>query len=357
MNFFIDSNILYDDPYFLKTNKILLDLVEKENANVFLADTVVKEVIENQKIRLKKIIAAYKINKSLLKKITTLELNDDKIEKAEQLEKLISYYNELEKQGKITILKINESVLEYILPKVLNKCAPFFNDSKNEFKDSVIWFTYAVYAKAQKLEDCYLLTDNVKEFGTVENELHPDLYEFYPFKLLRTVILVPNLKNNEISNSSIGDNEGTPSNIREKRINEILFIKHREVLFAQLEYVIEDRFDINHFDHKLSLGKGIIQLMDFRLNSIDNISYSEFPLPTYTGNIKLEILVEILDLLPRRIKNRNSIDFIGEYKKDLVFDFELMVDNLDYILDFSISTVSDNLFEFEDLYDFDNLPF
>ena len=82
------------------------------------------------------------------------------------------------------------------MSRVLKREKPF-NDDKTEVKDCGIWLTYAEYVENKKLDDCYLLTNNTKDFYSkdplttdpteykVHNQLERDTTRFRCFPSIK----------------------------------------------------------------------------------------------------------------------------------------------------------------------------
>lgn len=177
MNVFIDTTLTHEDPFFQTvTNKTLLKLVEELGGTLYLSNVVIEETKENLRKNLLKEIRS--ISKSTLKfnrlALSKIEINfDDNVENyVQELEK---FYNELEKSGLLEIVEYENDILPEIINRAIKRKKPF-SENKNEFRDAIIWLTYAKKINDNSLEDSFLITNNILDFYSSEKTgLHPDL--------------------------------------------------------------------------------------------------------------------------------------------------------------------------------------
>ncbi|MEE3998831.1 PIN domain-containing protein [Tenacibaculum sp. FZY0031] len=189
MNLFIDTNILYPDPYW-KNNFAteIIKLATEKKIQIFICDVVVEELKENFRKNLKeKITKLEKINLEigkLLFSYSKIEAPNLEIE-LNNLENFIQKLVELEN---ITLLKADKNDFYEILEKAIKKTKPF-TEKRGEFKDAVIWSTYSKYVNKNNLKNCFFLSQNTADFYDKEAErIHPELEKecnsFTPFKSL-----------------------------------------------------------------------------------------------------------------------------------------------------------------------------
>lgn len=174
LNVFVDTNILYDDPYFRSQNEILIEYAKQGKIRLFLSDVVVQELLQRHKIRVSEKVNVIKHAHSQLKKTSEISLNLSDLTRDNLVDHLEAFYDSLIRAEIIVSVKTDAKIFPEILNLCLNKAAPFFNN-KNEFKDSVIWHSYVNYIKNNKIKDFCLLTNNHKDFCDKDGELHPSL--------------------------------------------------------------------------------------------------------------------------------------------------------------------------------------
>jgi len=63
--------------------------------------------------------------------------------------------------------------------QITNKKGQNVTYTKKEIRDTIIWHTYEIFIEKNELEDCYFISNNVKEFGAKEADETP-MEEPYP---------------------------------------------------------------------------------------------------------------------------------------------------------------------------------
>jgi hypothetical protein len=94
----------------------------------------------------------------------------------------VAFYETFKKDFNLHILNFKNDFFPSVMERALNRQKPFNND-KTEVKDCTIWLTYADYVETSKMSDCFLLTNNSKDFYSkelvsddpIEYALHEDL--------------------------------------------------------------------------------------------------------------------------------------------------------------------------------------
>lgn len=181
MNIFIDTSILYPNPFW-KGNYYsrILEVASNGRAQIFVSRVVIKELRHNfEKNLTKQLFELKKTNSSLknsLRRFKPFELPN----KEDCLKDFDNFYAEMEKYKRITILECENELLEPILERAIKRDKPF-SEKKTELKDALIWLTYSNFVNKNKLEDCFLLTKNCTDFCDLKKiksniyELHDDL--------------------------------------------------------------------------------------------------------------------------------------------------------------------------------------
>lgn len=337
---FVDTNILFADPFFQVSNKYLLELADRPEIEILLSDIVVKEILVIVKGELKDLINQYKINQSKLRKLSRLPLASLNIERSLIVEDLQSYFNNLQSKKKIKILSVTPDVLDLSLKDLLDKKAPFFNE-KNELKDSIIWYTYANYANENDAKNCILLTDNIKDFGNNKGEIHQYLSEFNEnFKLIRSI---PDLKIELGEIIPLTDIQKSSNTLAEAKIKNIFQKEQVEVLIDHLNDIINEYYKFRDFDTFLQArSRRLIQVADFELLSLSvQRGNNTGNLYDFYGTITANLKLEIYDTNSKRIANGSRINLVEIYIKPFLFDFEVILNEKDYIEYLVISNLSE----------------
>jgi hypothetical protein len=181
MNIFLDTCILFKDPYFLKNyNKEFLELVKKKKINLFISNVVVQELERNYG---KTIDDNNKSLNQIISKGKDYLFVDSpiiEIDKENSIKNLGNYYGKLEDDGFLTLLFSDNDLLPEIIKRSVKRLKPF-SENKTELKDTIIWLTYSRYVEKNDIKDCIFLTDNVSDFCDMEKnkqgivEIHDEL--------------------------------------------------------------------------------------------------------------------------------------------------------------------------------------
>ena len=180
MNIFIDTSILYQDP-FLKGSysKELLEVIERKEINVFVSDIVLQELIYNYKKRIELINSQLR---NTFKNIDRLEVNIDtklQLDKSDSSKRLKKFYdNLLDNNNSFQKLNYSNEFLPEIVRRSINRLKPF-SENKTELKDALIWLTYSKYVEQYNIDTCIFLSNNTRDFCTKTKggkfEIHDEL--------------------------------------------------------------------------------------------------------------------------------------------------------------------------------------
>lgn len=181
MNIFIDTCILYKDPFLNGTFfKELVSLVIEKDIKIYISNIVLKELEKNYgKIVDEKINQQRKLTEDI-KTYQIATIGNLSIDKQKAVENLTLYYDKLISDDIIQILDYSNDMLPEIVERAIWRKKPF-TDHKTELKDTIIWLTYSKFAESKSLNDCIFLTENVNDFCDLEKvkkgiyEIHIDL--------------------------------------------------------------------------------------------------------------------------------------------------------------------------------------
>jgi hypothetical protein len=176
MQVYLDSNIIYSDPFFLKlTSKILLWAAKDKVINIYISDVVIKESENN-------FVSTYN---DLSKKFDEIQKNAKNIGVDIDRDRIFAPFNpktkwnefidRLQESKHITILPYNNDWLPELVHRAIYRKKPFKNDGVG-FRDCLIWLTYANHVNSTLNPESVFLTNNTNDFyNDAKNDLHPDL--------------------------------------------------------------------------------------------------------------------------------------------------------------------------------------
>lgn len=207
MDLFIDTNIFEKDPFWKNSfAKTLLDRAKDKKLNLYMSKVVYEELkrhtIKNYKKEHKEYTSSITELNRYLPSNLVVEPRID-IEKS-----FVDFYDELHDDYNLKILNFKDEFFSKVMDRAINRKKPF-NDDKTEVKDCTIWLTYADYVETKKLGQCYLLTNNVKDFYekepktkepteyNIHDELKSDTQRFRAFPSIKDffkIIIEPQIQ-------------------------------------------------------------------------------------------------------------------------------------------------------------------
>ncbi len=187
-NVFLDTTVLFNDPFFKSNyNSLLLRLAEVEEITLFVSEIVLSELKNNYEKQLIKLSSDLR---RIFRDWNSISLEEKKprvIKVEKQLAQFERFYEKQIEEETITLIKYSNDLLPILIDRSIKRIKPF-SEKKDEFRDCIIWLSYVQYAKDQELQDCYLITSNVKDFyDEAKTNLHPELKrDSEQFSVLKT---------------------------------------------------------------------------------------------------------------------------------------------------------------------------
>lgn len=193
MNIFLDTSVLYKDPFW-KSNffRELLEIVKEKEINLFMSNIVLMELQYNyKKIIEQEIVKLDKVNTQIEQYNIHIDTSTT-IDVKKSLKDLSSFYNQLFDEKTIVVLDYSNDMMPKIVQRAIERKKPF-TENKTELKDTIIWLTYVRFVEKNKLNDCILLTSNISDFCDIEKakkgifEIHSELqHDSKRFKVYKT---------------------------------------------------------------------------------------------------------------------------------------------------------------------------
>ncbi|MBU5214948.1 PIN domain-containing protein [Heyndrickxia oleronia] len=184
MEVFLDSNIIYSDPFMESIYaQQLLKLAEYDFITIYMSSVVVDEIKSNYRKQINKEFGQLKKNIEILSKHTfqnievyvTLNKEQDYL-----IQEFDGFYKDLFERKLIHVLDYSNNILPELVNRSISRVKPF-TDKKQEFRDAIIWLTYTNYAKENSLVDCHFITNNKSDFledGNIHKDLLKDSSDF-----------------------------------------------------------------------------------------------------------------------------------------------------------------------------------
>lgn len=372
MIFYIDSNIFFDDPYLSKPSfSVLLEKVRASNGSIKMPEVVYSETLNN--LLTKNISEARnglqkpdkQINKYLagsgLEEKYKLPILDDE----EITTSFRNRYNELTTEGVLEIINHNTIDKDYLLDDIMYRalnCVRPFSESKEEFKDTIIWHTVIEDIKKNGYTNCYFISNNHSDFFAKESSdtnkkvtsFHEDLLkdipknvQLLPFRSLKDLIeeieKLSKKSNDDFSTSRTGSvktsdfdtqfidlEEAYVKSIIESRIHEEL-----QTLFIDIYKKPDDSFLayfplIAHGVRYINDIESIYKEVLIRINKVTEISAFKIK-----SSIKVICTAHVVALM-------DFLEFMDDYTSKDYEDNEFQV-----FVSFSINTNNLQITDFE----------
>ncbi|WP_382549411.1 PIN domain-containing protein [Streptomyces sp. NPDC057131] len=199
MNFFLDSTIFNDGKDVYLKNKLsneFLRICKQNNFSIFISPVVIAEIrrqyaefMQNHINNIHKGIGAIKTIPGHLVTIGS----DVNIPNMDTIMKSFdSHFKDLDENHIIKIVPYSNDFLPELIHRSIHRIKPF-TEAKEEFRDAVIWFSYAAFAEENQLENCYLISANTTDYLNKAGNIHEELVEkSNRFTLLRDMFAVLN---------------------------------------------------------------------------------------------------------------------------------------------------------------------
>ena len=239
MNVFLDTNILYTDPFWKKTYpSLLLDAAKQEKVKLYISVIAFRELKYHTLKNFKRTRKALEKSIGENNDFRPLNLNIDiSLSIDEEFDK---YYQSI-MGSYFQVIGYKNEFLPIVIEQALSKKRPF-NDNKNEFKDFLIWVSYRDYIESSRLTDVFFITNNTNDFcqklpvneKSEEYALHPELIE--GVQNIRVFNSIKGFFENVVKNLTTKTGKYT-SWIKEKNFNAVYVFN---LLIHQVHGVIEN---------------------------------------------------------------------------------------------------------------------
>ncbi|WP_181170546.1 PIN domain-containing protein [Priestia megaterium] len=251
----------------------------------------------------------------------------------------------------IEIVGYDNSILPELVNRAVNRIKPF-TEGKQEFRDAVIWLSYALLAKERKLENCLLITGNTTDYCSKNKELHPDFLKdserFTIYKDAYTLVEADNMKEfkeeYELTKLQINERHEAFLAPREEAKHwsndEIINMLSIPDLSSTLKLAIEDYI----FNHRLLNVREIIDIK-FAQSWILSMDYIDHQY-TMRGTLSVDVHVEEnknWGIRISRVLDDIHVVFQAIYSEEDKKINSIIVESTDSELDYDRAHISQNL--------------
>lgn len=326
MNVFLDTTVLFNDP-FLKSyfNRLILDMAARGDVKLYLSNVVLLEARNHYSRNLSKSITELKkaireYNKISKQRQLAPHLTD-KVD--DYIAEFDDFYSQLEKDGLIEILDYDNAFLPILVQRSIDRVKPF-TENKHEFRDCIIWLTYCGIVKDRKLGDCFLVTDNTRDYYNKEGtDLHPDLKkDCSGFKVYRGI------KNLILSEAALLDLKAEIEVSRwvsQENINNdyVLGLINRELFndfYDVVQEFISDKLEPADFQDYCDVG--FVELWGTDFKNVDDLEVKVIADDiVITGKVEADCGVEVYVYNPVADPDEDKYMHVGSSECRLLLDF------------------------------------
>lgn len=177
MNIYLDTNILFTDPFFRSDySKLLLNSSKDKTVSIGIPSICLNELYFKLTTKAKNLgneinSKIVELNKWMNETNATILFDIPKYEQS-----IKSFYSEKIEEQIFIRLDYQQEYFKEIIEKAIKKTSPFFTEKKQEFRDALIWSTIRENALLHKHEKNYFVTSNFSDFWNNERtDLHPNL--------------------------------------------------------------------------------------------------------------------------------------------------------------------------------------
>ncbi|TGK23593.1 PIN domain-containing protein [Leptospira stimsonii] len=348
MNIFIDTNIIYTDPYFKNTHlNSLLEHCKHRSVNLYISTVVIGEIVYHHR----KKIQAYNSEIKKVIRIISAQTNISLIDEDEEVRKLLKNFEDLEENDIITKIEYDNSILPDLINRSINRLKPF-SENKQEFRDATILLSYCDYIKKYELTNNYFVSSNVKDYAnSSKQEIHKDLrgrcsninFKVSIHDLFKDDDFVKRLKITEALDKAIEADEVAYFAKFEKldREKESRVNPDKLSEFIEKNHIIEIKSDVLNYIHSLNRNvfySGESFSLDFDIDSLsmEIKSHTIIPSPPNLfifGEISIIVNFCVTDTL-----DWNDDDKYPNYLKALMLNgqFSVLMDEADILFNFDL---------------------
>ncbi len=279
MNIFIDTSILYKDPFWRGNfYKELLDIIKEKDINLYISELVLMELeknyermIDEQDVALRKVMGN-------VEHFQIAILEKPVIDKAESIKQLKNFYANLVSEKTARIVKFENSWLPEIVERAIWRKKPF-SQTKTELKDAIIWLSYAKLAEMKKSKNCIFLTENISDFCDMDKakndifEIHPELEKdskrFAVYRSPKELIRSEKIKLQKVSIKF--SKWFSEQNFDEQFVLNLISSRYSKDVETGIENFLDNSQLYNVFYDDFA-PSGYLSLYDFEILSVDEIA-------------------------------------------------------------------------------------
>lgn len=195
MNFFLDSTVFQNGKDVFLNNRLskeFLNICRQQNFSIYISTVVIDEIRRQFYIFMNGQLKNIKAGIGAINTVPRIYGPSGNLPSIESImSSFDSYFKNLEEEGTINIVPYYNEFLPELIHRSIYRIKPF-TESKQEFRDAIIWFSYAELAEQRQLENCYLISGNTTDYldknGEILEELKEKSNRFLLFKDMHALL-------------------------------------------------------------------------------------------------------------------------------------------------------------------------
>ncbi|KIL80718.1 PIN domain-containing protein [Bacillus badius] len=355
MEIFLDSNIIYSDPFMESIYaQQLLKLAELDFVDIYMASVVVEEIKNNYRKQINKEYLTLNKNISNLSKHTYQNIEKYIVIKKDEnylIEEFNNFYDDLFKRGVIKVLQYPNDILPELINRSIKRIKPF-TERKQEFRDAIIWLTYVNYVKENSLVDCHFINNNINDF-LEDGKIHPDLKadnnNFIFYRSFRE-FFSSNNKDLEYVKSEVLTYFCDEIKYRQSDIFELIYSDHFSTLEIESADYIDNNSDYISTDYSLSgrgylepAGLDIVEIKNYYVDVINNDII-------INGSLLVNQQFEVHEYNPLYEPGDDEYFYSGSDEIDLLIEFTVRINTdifKEKFVEFDLDNIEIKIDDFE----------
>ncbi|MBX0333426.1 PIN domain-containing protein [Pontibacter sp. HSC-14F20] len=294
-NVFIDSDILYKDPFFKNEfSDLLLKLAKDKKLTIYISAVVYEETLNNYKEIVSKEVAQLVKHQRNLSKLKQSDYYFKYISVENYEKEFVDFYQLMFSNGTFKILNYSNDVLPELVNRSIKRLKPF-SDKKQEFRDGIIWLSIIEEIKSKGLSNNFFITNNIQDYYdedkvSLHTSLIKDCSNILPFTSTKDFLLTHiDLSRLEVDFDFIKwleeqniDENYILKNIKDKTSDTLV----EKFSIAVSDYVISypDASNVAFFDIKIDIGS--IKISEIQKRVIGTFAYLTCPVSLdFTANV------------------------------------------------------------------------
>ena len=180
MNFFLDSTVFQKGKDAFLNNRLsqeFLSICRQQNFSVYISSVVIDEIRRQFRIFINNQIKNINSGIGAINTIPHFQHISIQLPQYEEImHSFDSFFERLQSEGILHIVHYSNDFLPELIHGSIHRIKPF-TESKQEFRDAVIWFSYAKLAEERQLENCFFISGNTRDYLNKRGQIHEELAE------------------------------------------------------------------------------------------------------------------------------------------------------------------------------------